>query len=213
MKGWVFWPSLWLLRAVTLPYFRVGVRGAENYPAAPFIAVVNHTSNLDLPVMAWAVQRPAFFLGKAELFAVPVLGRWLRAVGGIPVARGHGDRGAIDTAEAILRRGDSVYIAPEGTRKHAGDGSARPRTGFVRLAQVAGLPVVPIAVSGAARAMPPGAWFPRPVKLRIQIGEPMQLPPIEVHEANYDALAQQARAVMDEVYRLKAELDGGVAGG
>ena len=207
IRTWVQWPSIWILRALTWPYFRVAVRGRANLPPRPFVGVINHSSNLDLPVMAWAVPSHSHFVGKAELFKVPLLGWWLRSIGGIPLRRDVGDGNALDMALQTLQSGGNVFLAPEGTRRHAGDGSARPRTGFVRLAQLAGCPVVPVGVAGCSKAMPPDAWLPRPVKLRIAIGSPMHLKPTEVSEANREALRAQAQLVMDQVYRLKNQLN------
>lgn len=189
--------------------FRVSTEGKERYPAPPFVAVVNHASNLDLPVMACAITGPAYFLAKAELFAVPVLGWWLRSVGGIPLARGEGDEGALGAAIAALRGGGAVFVAPEGTRKHEGEGRARPRSGFVRLAQTVGCPVVPVAVAGTREAMPPGKRLPRPRKLRIRVGDPIRLAPVEACEANLPVLRRQAQEVMGIVYSMKAELEAG----
>ncbi|MDP6930784.1 MAG: lysophospholipid acyltransferase family protein [Planctomycetota bacterium] len=209
IRNWVFWPCCYLMRLASWLYFRVSVRGKRNYPQRPFVAVVNHASFLDMPVMAWGLDRGSHFLGKAELFKIPVFSWFLRCWGGIPLRRDAGDVSAMDLALAKLRDGEAVYITPEGTRKHAADGSARPRTGFVRLAQLAGCPVVPIAVGGVRRAMPPGAIIPRPVKIRISIGEPIHLAPIEVSHDNHDALQEQACAVMDRIYEMKRELESG----
>ena len=202
----IFYASMALARLLTLLWFRVTVEGGHRRGLCPAIYVINHSSNLDVPVMAWVVAGPVRFLAKEELFRVPVLACWLRRVGGIPVARGQGDQQALEKALAHLRAGGCLFMAPEGTRK--GQPGERPvRSGFVRLAQAAACPIVPVAVCGAGEAMPPGARFPRPRRLRLRVGEPMRLDPVVPSVANRDTLRQQAIDVMKIVYHMKEDLE------
>ncbi len=202
----VFYASIGIARLLTFAWFRVTVEGTEHRGVRPALYVINHSSNLDVPILAWVVKGPVRFLAKEELFRVPVLSLWLRCVGGIPVARGQGDQKALDTALMHLRSGGVLFMAPEGTRK--GQPGERPvRSGFIRLAQLARCPVVPVAVSGAGEAMPPGARFPRPKRLRLRIGKPLLLDPVEVNVENRDTLREQANEVMRIVYHMKENLD------
>jgi 1-acyl-sn-glycerol-3-phosphate acyltransferase len=109
------------------------------------IAVYPHTSNWDFPVgllFKWAVGLPATFWGKHTLFRVPLLGRWLRYVGGVPVDR-RAPQGLVGEAVAAMHAARDedrpmwVVVAPEGTR------SATPgwRSGFYAVAHGAGVPV------------------------------------------------------------------------
>lgn len=118
----------------------------EGLPARQgVIAVYPHTSNWDFVVMIlakWAVGVPVCFWGKDRLFRVPLLGRWLRYLGGVPVDR-TSPRGVVgDTVaeiDASRRAGRHFWLglAPEGTRK------ALPgwRTGFWHTAARAGVPL------------------------------------------------------------------------
>ncbi len=109
------------------------------------IVVYPHTSNWDFVVgvlAKWALGLPAAFWGKHTLFAVPLFGRWLRGLGGIPVDR-RTPQGAVMNAIAALREARAqgrvlwLALAPEGTRA-LGEGW---RMGFHRVAVEAGLPV------------------------------------------------------------------------
>jgi len=208
VPAWAFWAAVLLLRFLSWPLFRVRVEGREHYPEPPYVAVFNHGSNLDTVVMAWSVKHACSFMAKRELMESPFLGAFLRFVGGISVRRGGGDQEAFDRALVQLAGGLPLFIAPEGTRKHAGDGTRRPHTGFVRLARRADCPVVPVAVAGTREALPPGAWLPRPGKLRLKVGRALRLPPLDAGQEQSEPLQEQADAVMREVYRLKAEMDG-----
>jgi 1-acyl-sn-glycerol-3-phosphate acyltransferase len=109
------------------------------------LVVYPHTSNWDflLGILGkWAIGLPLVFWGKHSLFRVPLLGRWLRWVGGVPVDRST-PAGAVGDAVRALRealeqsRTHWLALAPEGTRSR-GEGW---RSGFYRVALGAGVPV------------------------------------------------------------------------
>ena len=118
----------------------------EGLPAAQgVLAVYPHTSNWDfvvLVVVKWALGVPVRFWGKDSLFRVPVLGGWLRMLGGVPVHRttAHGVVG--QTADLLQQaHAHNAYcwlaVAPEGTRKYIPGW----RSGFYRTALRAGVPL------------------------------------------------------------------------
>lgn len=195
------------IRTLAAPFFTVEVRGAA-LPAGAYVGAFNHSSALDIVAMAKTVREPCSFFAKAELGRNPLLGPLLWRAGGVFVERGGGDAAAVEEAVALLRAGRPIFLAPEGTRHHGADGRARAHTGFVRLAQLAEVPVVPVAISGAREALPPGRRLPRPGRLRVAVGEAIRLAPTPVDLEHLDALQEQADAVLAEIYRLKAELEG-----
>lgn len=118
----------------------------EGFPALQgIVAVYPHTSNWDFIVMVlvkWAIGVPASFWGKDALFRVPLLGAWMRWLGGIPVERtsAHGVVGqAVKMFQEHQAQGKYLWLglAPEGTRK------AIPgwRSGFYRVAVQAEVPL------------------------------------------------------------------------
>jgi len=118
----------------------------QGLPAAQGVLVVYpHTSNWDFPVMMlakWALGVEVRFWGKDRLFRIPLFGRWLRWIGGVPVARTVA-QGATHHAVQVLRdhmqRQQYFWLglAPEGTRKRL----AGWRSGFYRTAYGAGVPL------------------------------------------------------------------------
>ncbi|MCA9786566.1 MAG: 1-acyl-sn-glycerol-3-phosphate acyltransferase [Candidatus Cloacimonetes bacterium] len=208
---WIHGPSMALLRALARGWFRTRVDGQQKLPSGPFVGVMNHSSQMDIPAMALAVPIPVYYFGKRELFAGP-LGFWFHAMGGVPVARGQRDTHAFDEALRLLRSGQPFFLAPEGTRHHDGRGSGKVHTGFVRLALLAGCPVLPVAVAGARECLPPGKAFPRRGRLRVRVGDPLHLDPVPVDPEHHEELARQAARVMRIIYDMKQELDLGLSG-
>ncbi len=120
---------------------RIEVTGAENLPATgPVMFVLNHPNGLIDPLFILAFAgRPVSFLAKEPLFRWPVIGAALRALDALPVyrAKDHADpkqnAHTFESARAILSRGGSLAIFPEGT-SHS-DPQLRPlKTGAARIA-------------------------------------------------------------------------------
>lgn len=205
--GMTFWLSYYFLKAIVVLFFRGKCYKRENLPErGPFIGVINHNSIFDIPAMTLVAKQRAVTMVKHSLFDVPVLGWWLRAVGMFPVQRGESDQTAFDNALRHLKRGYVLFMAPEGTRKYDPDNPPRPHTGFVRLAQLADCPVVPIAFTGTREVLPPGAKFPKFVRIKAIVGKPLKFEKIKVVPENREKLQEQAAEAMNQVYRLRNEL-------
>jgi 1-acyl-sn-glycerol-3-phosphate acyltransferase len=132
--------------------YRLRARGVGNLPEGGFVLACNHVSSFD----PWVIGMPLWpkrflrFMAKSELYWWP-LTLVLRRVGAFPVRRGQRDVAAIETAVQLVRDGNVVAMFPEGTRRTKGlvkRFEARPRSGAARIALVAGVPLVPVAVHG-----------------------------------------------------------------
>nr|WP_223188423.1 lysophospholipid acyltransferase family protein [Streptomyces sp. TRM68416] len=136
------------------------VLGAWKVPASgPVILAVNHSHNIDGPMVMGVAPRPTHFLIKKEAFVGP-LDPFLTAIGQVKVDRSVADRTAITRALDVLSAGGALGIFPEGTR---GEGDfASLRAGLAYFAVRSGAPVVPVAVLGSSgrpgrliKALPP----------------------------------------------------------
>jgi len=142
----------------------------------PLIIVFNHTSYLDVPVVGLCLgirfMRRVTLPGKKELFDDKKT-RWLvNLAGAVPLDRDMADSSAARTLLRALRGGQHVLMAPEGTR--SADGEVQPfKPGFIKLAHKAKAIILPVGIQGAAQALPRGASFPKPRKIRVTVGEPI----------------------------------------
>ncbi|MEA2146967.1 MAG: glycerol-3-phosphate dehydrogenase, partial [Solirubrobacteraceae bacterium] len=186
----------WIVRAVLQPffliYFRMDRIGREHLPQdGPVIIAANHRSFLDPFVIATMARRPLYYVAKKELFSRRWQAWLLNALGAFPVDRGNADQSMVETARAILARGDSVLIFPEGTRTRPGS-LGKPKRGVGRLALETGVPVVPVAVIGTEDIR--RGWRIRPRHVRIRAGRALHFP--EVH----DPSPALAGAVTDRIW-------------
>ncbi|WP_370530513.1 lysophospholipid acyltransferase family protein [Streptomyces sp. WP-1] len=140
--------------------WRPRVLGAWKVPASgPVILAVNHSHNIDGPMVMGVAPRPTHFLIKKEAFVGP-LGAFLSGIGQLKVDRTAADRAAITRALDLLAAGGVLGIFPEGTR---GEGDfASLRSGLAYFAVRSGAPIVPVAVMGSSdrpgrliKALPP----------------------------------------------------------
>jgi 1-acyl-sn-glycerol-3-phosphate acyltransferase len=128
--------------------WRPRVLGAWKVPASgPVILAVNHSHNIDGPMVMGVAPRPMHFLIKKEAFVGP-LGAFLTGIGQLEVDRATADRTAITRALGVLRDGGVLGIFPEGTRGEGDFGSLR--AGLAYFAVRSGAPIVPVAVLGSA---------------------------------------------------------------
>ena len=164
-----------VLLSKTFPPWRLRVEG--RWPAAkgPYVVVANHQSMLDILLLSH-LPREMKWVAKESLFRTPWVGWMLRMTGDIPVRRGDPESGgeALGRAKAYLARGMSVMMFPEGTRSTRG--TMLPfKSGAFRLAIEAGVPVLPVAVSGTAHGMPKGGPWVRPCRATARILEPVSV--------------------------------------
>jgi 1-acyl-sn-glycerol-3-phosphate acyltransferase len=202
-------------RALAGPFLRTlwrpEVTGAEHIPASGgAILASNHLSIVDSIFLPLMVERPVTFAAKSEYFTGTrlvdrVTGAYLRATNQLSVNRSEARAGQdmLHAALALLQGGDLFGIYPEGTRSPDGR-LYRGRVGIGWLALNSGLPVIPVAMSGTDRVLPPGQKIPRVAKIGITIGEPLSFE----RYRDLPSPARQRRAITDEVMRSIQALSG-----
>ncbi|MEU7056547.1 lysophospholipid acyltransferase family protein [Streptomyces sp. NPDC046197] len=204
------------IKAVLAPImrlmFRPRVEGAEHIPGdGPVILAGNHLTFIDSVILPVVCDRQVFFIGKDEYVTGKGLKGRLMAwfftgVGMIPVDRdgGKGGVAALMTGRRILEEGKVFGIYPEGTRSPDGR-LYRGRTGIARLTLMTGAPVVPFAMIGTDKIQPGGAGMPRPSRVTVRFGEPLEFSRYEGMDRDRYVLRAVTDSVMAEVMRLSGQ--------
>ena len=122
------------------------VEGLDNIPkTGPAILLINHIAFVDPIVVLHVVPRNIIPLAKIEVYEYQIVGIFPRLWGVIPVRREEFDRRAIQDALDVLKAGEIVLVAPEGTR---GPALRRGKEGVAYLASRSGAPVIPVMIEG-----------------------------------------------------------------
>ncbi|MET7750662.1 lysophospholipid acyltransferase family protein [Micromonospora sp. NPDC005367] len=191
--------------------FRPTVEGLEHVPeTGGAIFAGNHLSVADELILGTVVPRHLAFWAKSEYFkGVGLKGAFskfvLTGLGAIPVERGGGRAAlsAFDAAIPALKAGDLVVVYPEGTRSPDGR-LYRGRTGAVRLAVAAGVPIIPVGTIGTEKVQPIGARIPRPGtgKITVRFGKPLDFTGRSDDRTSLRAMTDE---VMSEIQKLTGQ--------
>jgi putative phosphoserine phosphatase/1-acylglycerol-3-phosphate O-acyltransferase len=192
---------------LAIPYARFDIAGVEHIPeTGSGIIVGNHRSYFDPMAMGMALAkrgRPVRFLGKKEVFDVPVIGQVAKAFGGIRVERGTGSDEPLEEAAKALNAGELVALMPQGTIPR-GEAFFEPvlqgRWGAAKLARMSGAPVIPVGLWGTERVWPRSSRVPsmlnvtNPPLVTIRVG-----PPVELEGDDLDADTAQIMAAITDL--------------
>lgn len=204
-------PQRRVLIALMRPLFQLvmemRVDGLENFPReGPVVLAANHVTNFDVFPMQFAVPRPIFFMGKAELFKNPLMDLVIRNLSGFPVNRGETDLWAMRHAAKVLAHGQTLGMFPEGTRSK-GRGLKVAKTGSARLAIEANCPILPMAIIGSDQFF---KRFPHRTRVQITLLSPLLPTPSESPLALTDRLMfTLAQGLPEEMRGVYAEVPEG----
>jgi len=198
-------PRAWGRVLCRIAGIRVRVEGRENLdPHRTYIFIGNHTSQTDIWTFQGYIPHDFRWIAKKELFAIPLFGPAMKAVGFISIDRSHGRKAlqSLNDAAARIADGASVLIFPEGTRSP--DGRLHPfKTGAILLAIKAGVPVVPVGFNGTFQVLPKGRLLARGGNVVLRLGIP--LPTKDFKAKDKQALAlqlqQQVAELLDDCHQ------------
>ena len=183
---------IFVLRIVGM---RLRVEGQENIPPGVCLFLANHTSNVDAPAIVGAIPRRVAILARKSLFDIPIAGMAFRLANFVPVDRGNREAALASVTQALeyIKTGFSFLVYPEGTRSPDGR-LLRFKKGSFAMAIEAGVPIVPVACSGAHRIMKKNSLVIHPGKVTVRFG-----PPIDVSGCTIESRDDLARRVHDAV--------------
>lgn len=191
-------------------WFRLGAQGKEHVPTeGSFIFAPVHRSNIDFLLLLICTKRRIRYLSKDTIFK----GIWdtiFTALGAIPVVRGTADREALQTCVTVAKAGDPLVIFPEGARQH-GPEITELFDGAAFVQSRTGVPIVPVGIGGSESAMPKGATFIRPHKVRLVVGAPLPAPEVDGPKARRAAIrgrTTELSGVLQDLFD-QAQVDAG----
>jgi 1-acyl-sn-glycerol-3-phosphate acyltransferase len=172
----LYWAGIkGVMFAVNCVGVKVHVKGTERIPKGTCIFAANHTSSADAPAVVGAIPRRIAILLKRSLFKWPIAGQAFTLAHFVPVDRFNRDSAieSIERATEALRHDQSFLIYPEGTRSP--DGRLQEfKKGTAVMAIKSGVPIVPVACSGAHRVMEKRKLKIRPGKIVVEFLEPIE---------------------------------------
>jgi 1-acyl-sn-glycerol-3-phosphate acyltransferase len=178
------------VRLILLIIARVEIAGFENLPTGGFVIAANHIGRLDAALAYYVLDRPDIIMVVAEKYEKYAIFRWLvRLTNGMFVDRYNADIHAIRETLRRLQQGQVFTITPEGTRSKSGN-LIEARPGAIYLAWKAGVPVLPVALTGTEDGVVVDRLkhFKR-LQVHIVAGQPFILPPVKGKDR--DAAMQQ----------------------
>lgn len=204
-----YWAGL-LFRKVAVvtarlnPLWRFRISGVlPANPRNPYVVVSNHESFVDILLIShlpWEMK----WLSKVEILRIPVLGWDMWLAGDVPVERGTARSAvkAMRRCERILKQQVSVIIFPEGTRTSSEE-MLPFKDGAFRLAIEAGVPILPLAVSGTAGALPKHGWRVGWSNAEVQV-----LDPVETRGLGPRDVVALKERVRERIARAREEMRG-----
>jgi 1-acyl-sn-glycerol-3-phosphate acyltransferase len=150
--------------------------GLENIPAdAPYILVTNHLAVFDSPLVLALCPHKARAFAAAKHKGNPFYALLLTVMGAIWVRRGEVDRKALEGALEVLKRGEVLGVAPEGTRARGPYALQKGKLGAAYLATRAAVPIVPLGIAGTEKIKHNLPRLRR-TAVRVVVGKPFRLP-------------------------------------
>jgi cytidylate kinase len=154
-------------------FYKIEVKGLENYPEGSLIVAPNHSSFLDPPAIGIACPSEVHCLAKVYLFKNKIMKWLLPKINTHPVSGDASDLSVLKMTSDLLFRGKQVIIFPEGTR--SSDNQILPlKRGVALLASNAKCKVIPVSIKGAYEAWPKGRKTPKFFgKIIVEFGVPL----------------------------------------
>ena len=167
---------VWSRMLLTVSGVKMQVEGLEKIdPGVTYVFVANHRSFMDIPVLLAYLPLQFRFLAKKGLFLIPFLGTHLRRAGHLPVVKDNPRaslKSMTDAARILRQHGMSVMLFPEGGRSK--DGALQDFIeGAAYIAVKAGVPVIPIAMTGTREVLPMGSLQIMSGIVELRIGDPI----------------------------------------
>ncbi|MBB6455369.1 1-acyl-sn-glycerol-3-phosphate acyltransferase [Salirhabdus euzebyi] len=191
-------PRRWAQKTIKRSGSTVNVVGNEKFPDGPVLIVANHQGNFDIMALLGYLEKPFGFIAKIETKKVPFARTWITCMHGIFIDREDRRQSVKAFKDGIetLKSGHSLLIFPEGTRSK-GSQTLPFKSGSLRLATKAGVPIVPVAIDGTHKIMEANDGKVKPAKVTVTVCDPIM--PEQYEELSLDQLAEYTQSQIIEV--------------
>ena len=180
-------------------YNRLSIEGSENLDKEKqYIFAANHFSFLDLPILIAAIKKPIIVPIKSDFFKRFIERSLLHLVNGVPVKNNTMCKESLKVIIKNIKEGKSLIIAPEGGISRNGR-LQEFRDGASFIAFKTGIPVVPVAIINADKALPLKKILPRPYKIKVKIGKPIIA---DFSDVNKERIKEYTELIRNDVFKL-----------
>lgn len=138
----------------------------------------NHVSFFDPPLVGVAYRKAIYFFARKTLFEHPIAKFLLPRINAIPVDQDRPELSTLKKIIQLLKDGEKVVIFPEGERSWDGKIKEAAQPGIGMIVSKARVPVLPVRIFGAEKALPRGAKRPTRCPITVVVGEPIDLSPV-----------------------------------
>ena len=177
------------------------VYGAEHMPRdGGLVLALNHFSWIDIPAFGAASPRNVYFLAKAELHDIPVVGPFIRLFGTYAVRRGESDREAVRQMRRCVQDGNTLGLFAEGTRQRSGlPGEVKPGAAMVALQEQ--VPVV-VGVIHGSQHWKAGNFHP----VTVAWGRPFTFEGLKASGKGYREASVELQRRIHEMWRFLVDV-------
>lgn len=163
-------PQKWAKGIMERTKSSVSITGLENLPEGPVLFVSNHEGNFDIPVLLSTIPKPFGFISKKEVKKLPIIRMYMEQMNCVFLDRTDRRSALKSITDTVgkLKEGHSILIFPEGTRSK-GQGLGEFKSGFMRIAKDAGVPILPIAIYGTSDIMEKNNNKVLPADVKVQL--------------------------------------------
>lgn len=205
--GFWYWLGHTTAKVVGKLFLSYRVQNGESFKnlEGGALIVSNHVSFLDPPLVGIGYPRAMYYFARKTLFDHPVANYLFRRMNAIPVNQARPELSALKLVIDLLKKGEKVLIFPEGERTWDGKLKEKGLAGVGMIVCKARVPVLPVRLFGADKAMPRGAKGLRKHPVTLVVGEPIDMtemiddPELSTKE-RYQAIADR---LMEEIAKLE----------
>lgn len=188
----------WARSLVKFAGVTVEITGKEKVPSnSSVLFVSNHQGNFDIPLLLGYIDKPKGFIAKIELNKVPLIRTWMTHLNCVFMDRSDLRQSlkVLKKAADYLKAGYSMVIFPEGTRSK-GQALGEFKAGSLKLALKAGVPIIPITISGSYKIMEQNGFIIKPAHVKLIIHDPITTVGLSKEQAT--ELPQKVRTIIEQ---------------